>query len=175
MAERTDEQMQQQPTANQNGESADLAAQLDAARAEAAMYKDKYLREYADKDNFRKAQERRTLERVRQEKRETLHRVLDVLDNVERAIAHQDSMDADGMRQTLRMVQWQLGELLKSEGLTPVSAVGEPFDPRVHEAIELVQTPTHPEGTVVEEVRKGYKFGDETLRPARVKVSGREQ
>jgi molecular chaperone GrpE len=174
MAERTDEDTQMLPTADPSTNSGDLMAQLDAARAEAAMYKDKYLREYADKENYRKAQERRAVERVRQEKRETLHGVLEVLDNVERAIAHQDSLDADGLRQSLRMVQWQLGELLKSEGLMPVSAVGEPFDPHVHEAVEMVRSPGHPEGTVVEEVRKGYKLGDETLRPARVKVSGGE-
>jgi molecular chaperone GrpE len=174
MAERTDEDMQQQPTADQTNDTGDLAAQLEAARAEAAMYKDKYLREYADKENFRKAQERRALERIRHDKRETLHRLLDVTDNVERAIAHQDALDLDGMRQTLRMVQWQLGELLKSEGLMPVAAVGEVFDPRIHEAIEMVQSSDHPEGTVVEEVRRGYKLGDETLRPARVRVSGSE-
>jgi len=61
--------------------------------------------------------------------------------------------------------------LLRTEGLTPVVAVGEQFDPRVHEAVETVASPEHPEGTVVEEVRKGYMLGGEMLRPARVKVS----
>mgnify|MGYP001435654611 CR=1 FL=1 len=165
-----DEDVQQTADADSAG-AVDLESQLEAARAEAAMFKDKYLREYADKENFRKAQERRTAERLRQEKRETLHRVLDVVDNVDRAIAHQDTLDLDGLRQTLRMVQWQLGEVLKAEGLTTVPAVGEPFDPHVHEAIELVEAPGRPEGIVIEETRKGYKLGDETLRPARVKVS----
>jgi molecular chaperone GrpE len=69
------------------------------------------------------------------------------------------------------MMQWQMNEVLKSEGLTPVATVGELFDPYVHEAIETVQTDEHAAGTVVEEVRKGYKLGDEMMRPARVKVS----
>ena len=69
------------------------------------------------------------------------------------------------------MLQWQLNELLKAEGLTAVPTVGELFDPYVHEAVETVASSEHPEGTVVEEIRRGYKLGADTLRPARVKVS----
>jgi len=80
-------------------------------------------------------------------------------------------MDRQGLQQALRMVMWQMNEVMRSEGLTPVPTVGEVFDPYVHEAIEAVENSDQPEGTVVEEVLKGYKLGDETLRPARVKVS----
>jgi molecular chaperone GrpE len=148
-----------------------LEEQLSAARAEAEQYKDKYLREYADKDNFRKRQERMTADRIRREKRDLLERLLDVMDNLERALGYQDSADREGMQQGLRMVQWQLTQLLQSEGLTPIPTVGQPFDPYVHEAIETLTSTEYPEGIVVEEVRKGYRIGDETLRPARVKVS----
>ncbi len=150
---------------------AELEAQLAAAKAEAAQNWDKYLRERAEMDNFRKRQERVATDRVRREKREMLGKVLEVVDNLERALVYQDTMDRDALQQGMRMLQWQLNELLKMEGLTPVSSVGEPFDPYVHEAIETVASSEHPEGVVVEEVRKGYKLGDETLRPARVKVS----
>lgn len=170
MAESSDENPQQQ-AATDPGDGEDLAAQLEAARAEAAQYKDKYLREYADKENFRKRQERLTLDRVRYEKRELLGGVLEVLDNLDRALRYEETLDREGLRQSLRMVQGQLDEIIKLEGLSPVSAVGEPFDPRVHEAVETVASAEHPEGTVVEEIRKGYKLGEETLRPARVKVS----
>lgn len=149
----------------------DLQAALEAARAEAQQYKDKYLREYADRENFRKRQDRMMQDRERRAKRDVLLGVLDALDNVDRAVAHQETMDRDGLQQVVRMLQWQLNELLKQEGLTPVPTVGEPFDPYVHEAIEQVASDAYGEGTVVEEVRKGYKQGDETLRPARVKVS----
>jgi len=150
---------------------AELEAQLAAAKAEAAQNWDKYLRERAEMDNFRKRQERVTGDRVRREKREMLGKVLEVVDNLERALAYQDTMDRDSLQQGMRMLQWQLNELLKAEGLTPVPSVGEQFDPYVHEAIETVTSAEHPEGVVVEEVRKGYRLGDETLRPARVKVS----
>jgi molecular chaperone GrpE len=151
--------------------AADLEAQLGEARAEAAANWDKYLRERAEMDNFRKRQERTADERIRSEKKQLLHQVLEVMDNLDRAMRFEESMDRESLHQGLRMVQWQLNELLKKEGLTAVPTVGQPFDPHVHEAIEEVQSEDHPEGTVVEEVRKGYMLGDEMLRPARVKVS----
>lgn len=150
----------------------DLAAQLQAAREEAAQYKDKYLRGLAEMDNFRKRQERMANDRTLRAKRDLLEKVLEVMDNLDRAMHFQDTMDRESLQQGLRMVQWQLNELLKNEGLSPVATVGEPFDPRVHEAVESVTSEEHPEGTVVEEVRKGYMMGENTLRPARVKVSG---
>ncbi|HEY7851097.1 MAG TPA: nucleotide exchange factor GrpE [Ktedonobacterales bacterium] len=150
---------------------AELEAQLAAAKAEAGQNWDKFLRERAEMENFRKRQERVANDRVRREKREMLGKVLEVVDNLERALAYQDTMDRDALQQGMRMLQWQLNELLKAEGLTTVPSVGEQFDPYVHEAIESVTSEEHPEGVVIEEVRKGYKLGDETLRPARVKVS----
>lgn len=149
----------------------DVQAALQAARAEAQQYKDKYLREYAERENFRKRQERIIQDRERYAKRDVLLGVLDALDNVDRAVSHQETMDREGLQQVVRMLQWQLNELLKQEGLSLVPTVGEPFDPYVHEAIEQVASADYGEGTVVEEVRKGYKQGEETLRPARVKVS----
>jgi molecular chaperone GrpE len=150
---------------------AELEAQLAAAKAEAGQNWDKFLRERAEMENFRKRQERVASDRVHREKREMLGKVLEVVDNLERALAYQDTMDRDALQQGMRMLQWQLNELLKAEGLTTVPSVGEQFDPYVHEAIESVTSEEHPEGVVIEEVRKGYKLGDETLRPARVKVS----
>jgi molecular chaperone GrpE len=150
---------------------AELEAQLEQAHAEATANWDKYLRERAEMDNFRKRQERVANDRIRREKSDLLHKVLEVMDNLDRAMHFEETMDRESLHQGLRMVQWQLNELLKGEGLTTVPTVGAPFDPRVHEAIEQIHSEEHPEGTVVEEVRKGYMLGDEMLRPARVKVS----
>ncbi|MGZ3680090.1 MAG: nucleotide exchange factor GrpE [Ktedonobacterales bacterium] len=149
----------------------ELQAQLQAARDEVAQYKDKWLRERAEMENFRKRQERLANERNQRYKRDLLEKVLEVVDNLDRAMSYTDTMDRDGLQNSLRMVHWQLNELIKTEGLTPVATVGQEFDPRVHEAIESVASSEHPEGQVVEEVRKGYMIGNEMLRPARVKVS----
>jgi molecular chaperone GrpE len=153
------------------GAPADWRAQLQAARAETEQYKDKYLRERAEMENFRKRQERMATERSERYKRDLIEKVLDVMDNLDRAMRYEDSMDRESLQQGLRMVQWQLGELLRAEGLTPVPTVGEQFDPRRHEAVDKVPSAEHPEGIVIEEVRKGYMMGSELLRPARVMVS----
>jgi molecular chaperone GrpE len=150
---------------------AELEAQLAKAKQEAAENWNKYVRERADMENFRKRQERMAMDRVQQQKRALFHKILGVMDNVERALVYQDAMDKQALQQTLRMVMWQMNEVMRGEGLTPIPTVGEAFNPYVHEAIEKVEDSDQPEDTVVEEVLKGYKLGDETLRPARVKVS----
>ena len=150
---------------------AELEAQLTQARQESAENWNKFLRERADMDNFRKRQERVIIDRVQHQKKALLQKLLGVMDNVERALVYQDTLDRQGLQQALRMVQWQMNEVMRSEGLNPVPTVGEPFNPYVHEAIEAVEDSDKPEGTIVEEVLKGYTLGDEILRPAHVKVS----
>jgi molecular chaperone GrpE len=170
-AQATDAPATDAPAIGANARIAELESQLAAAKAEAAQNWDKFLRERAEMENYRKRQERMAGDRLRREKREILGKLLEVVDNLERALAFQDTMDRDALQQGMRMLQWQLDELLKAEGVTAAPSVGEPFDPYVHEAVESVASKDHPEGVVIEEVRKGYKLGDETLRPARVKVS----
>jgi len=150
---------------------AELESELTKARQEAAEYWNKYLRERADIENIRKRQERVVADRIQQQKKELFHKVLGVIDNVERALTYQDTLDRQALQQTLRMVLWQMNEVMRGEGITPVRTIGEAFNPYVHEAIEVVEDSDKPEGTIVEEVLKGYTLGNETLRPARVKVS----
>jgi len=162
---------EQQPSSAEAARIADLEAQLAQARQEANDNWNKFLRERADVDNIRKRQERLITDRVQQQKKAMLFKLLDVMDNVERALIYQETMSQQDLQQTLRMFQWQMNEVLRNEGLNPVSTVGETFNPYVHEAIEAVEDSDKPEGTVIEELRKGYTLGNETLRPARVKVS----
>ena len=175
------EESQERPGGQMNGGGAaaspeaariaELEAQLAQARQEAAENWNKFLRERADMENFRKRQERVLVDRVQQQKKALFQKVLGVMDNVERALAYQDTLDRQALQQTLRMVLWQMNEVMRGEGITPVPTIGEPFNPYVHEAIEAVEDSGKPEGTIVEEVLKGYTLGNETLRPARVKVS----
>jgi molecular chaperone GrpE len=162
---------EQQPSAQPSGRIAELEAQLAQARREATDNWNRYLRERADVDNIRKRQERLVVDRVQQQKKALFKQVLEVMDNVERALVYQETMDKQELQQILRMLQWQMGEVLRAEGLSPVPTVGEIFNPYVHEAVEAVEGSDKPEGTVLEELRKGYTLGEETLRPARVKVS----
>ncbi|GHO44084.1 nucleotide exchange factor GrpE [Ktedonospora formicarum] len=163
-----------QPTNEQrdaDARIAELETQLEQARKEAAENWNKYLRERAEWDNFRKRQERQLEQRVASHKKALFHKLLDVMDNVERALVYQETMDKANLQQTLRMFHWQMNEVLRGEGLNIVPTVGETFNPYVHEAIEAVESTDQPEGTILEEMRKGYTFGEETLRPAHVKVS----
>lgn len=150
---------------------AELESQLAQARQEAAENWNKFLRERAEMENFRKRQERIASDRVQQQKKVVFHKILSVMDNVERALGYQETLDRQGLQQALRMVLWQMNEVMRGEGINPVPTIGETFNPYVHEAIEAVDDSDKPEGIIVEEVLKGYTLGDETLRPARVKVS----
>jgi molecular chaperone GrpE len=150
---------------------AELENQLAQAQQEAADNWNKYLRERAEQNNFRKRQERVLADRVQHQKKALFHQLLDVMDNVERALVYQDTLDKAQLQQTLRMLHWQMNEVLRGEGLVTVPTVGETFNPYIHEAIEAVESSDQPEGTIIEEARKGYTLGEETLRPARVKVS----
>jgi molecular chaperone GrpE len=180
LADQQEQQEQQEKTpvpaeasriAQLEAQVAQLEAQVAQARQEAAENWNKFLRERADLENFRKRQERVLADRVLNQKKALVQKLLGVLDNVERALTYQDTLDRQGLQQALRMVHWQMNEVMRSEGINPVPTVGEPFNPYLHEAIEAVENSDQPEGTIVEEVLKGYTLGDETLRPARVKVS----
>ena len=150
---------------------AELETKLEQAQKEAADNYNKYLRERADWDNFRKRQEKLVGDRVLDQKKALFHKMLEVLDNVERALVFEDTMDKQQLQHTLRMLQWQMSEVLRGEGLNTIATVGEAFNPYMHEAIEAVENSDQPADTILEEIRKGYTLGDETLRPARVKVS----
>lgn len=150
---------------------AELESQLALSKKEAAENWSKYVRERADWDNFRKRQERLVADRVLYQKKALFHKLLDVLDNVERALFYEDTMDKTQLQHTMHMLQWQMNEVLRGEGLTAVATVGEVFNPYLHEAVEAIEDSEQPDGMVLEELRKGYTLGEETLRPARVKVS----
>ena len=161
----------QERMAQLEGQVSEMEAALNTSRQEAANNWDKYIRQVAEMDNFRKRQERMREDRVKHYKKELLEKVVSVMDNLERAISYQDAMNREGLQQGLRMVQWQMNEILRTEGLTAVPTVGQRFDPHIHEAVETVEDTDQPEGMIVEEIQKGYMLGEDMLRPARVKVS----
>ncbi|GCE47818.1 molecular chaperone GrpE [Thermosporothrix hazakensis] len=172
----------QQPTGNDNQQSAEqtnaaeariaeLEAQLEQARKTAEENWNRFVRERADVDNIRKRMERDVAGRVLHQKKALFQQLLDVMDNVERALRFQETMDKQQLQQTLRMLHWQMNEVLRKEGVNPVpAAIGEKFNPYIHEAFEAVETNDEPD-KILEVVRAGYTLGSETLRPASVKVS----
>jgi molecular chaperone GrpE len=155
-----------------------VRAEAATARAEADAYRDKYLRERAALENHKKRVERTLADAARQERKAFLLRLLEVLDNLERALAHDRSHpeaapapDTRSLATGLRLTYLQFKELLAREGLTEVPALGQRFDPAVHEAVAADEASARPAGEVVAELQKGYRLGDELLRPARVTVA----
>ncbi|MHC9537907.1 MAG: nucleotide exchange factor GrpE [Vulcanimicrobiota bacterium] len=99
-------------------------------------------------------------------------KLLPVLDNFERAVeAAKSTTDVDSLVKGVEMILQQFEDVLRREGVEAVKAVGEPFDPKVHEAIGIVETDEHPEDTVVLEAYRGYTLKSKILRPSMVKVS----
>ena len=145
----------------------DPAEQL---RADLAAEKDRNMRLLADFDNFRRRVTREKNETYQRATEATIAEFLPVLDNFDRAIAQAPEAGdpfADGMR----MVHAQFADVLAKTGLTPISSIGEPFNPDIHEAIAYQPSPDAPEGQVVYEAKKGYRMGDRVIRPASVIVS----
>jgi molecular chaperone GrpE len=145
---------------------------LAEAKAEAARFKDQWMRSAADFDNFRK-RSRRELEDTRKAGREELLKdLLPVFDNLERAMTSAErATEVKPVAEGLKLVLRQFADTLGRSGITKVPTVGSLFDPGVHEAIQQVETDEHPAGTVVAEVQPGYLQGDRLVRAAMVVVA----
>jgi len=100
---------------------------------------------------------------------DTIKSLLPVIDSFERAL--RTKSDAADYRAGIELIYKQLQDALARMGVRPVPAVGEPFDPHYHEAIEIVETEKAADHEVLEELQRGYKFKDRLLRPAMVKVA----
>ncbi|KIL38280.1 molecular chaperone GrpE [Gordoniibacillus kamchatkensis] len=164
----------QEPEASQeqNGAQDPVAAQMEELRKLAEENYQRFLRAQADFDNFRR--------RARQEKEDfakyaslkLIEQLLPVVDNFGRAIAaSKENRDFDALLKGLDMTYRQLDQVLSQEGLAPIEAVGQPFNPELHQAVMQVESEEHEEGIVVEELQKGYMLKDKVIRPAMVKVS----
>jgi molecular chaperone GrpE len=152
-----------------DGAESSLTAELAAARAKAEENYNKFLYAMADFENYKKRIERQLSDIALSGKKSVLAKVLPVLDNLERALAFDDSEAVrGGLQATLRMFE----NALASEGVKSVSLKGLPFDPKLAEAIATQPTPEGvDEDTVLDEAHKAYTIGDEVLRPAQVVVA----
>ena len=161
-----------EPAAATAADGGAIAADLDAARAEAESYLDDLRRLQAEFDNYRKRMMREQTARVASASQALVARLLPVLDNFELAVsAAEQSRDFDRMLKGVEMVFGELREVLQSEGLVRIEAEGKPFDPERHEAVVAVEQEGAEPGTVVDVVRTGYELRGKVLRPAMVKVA----
>lgn len=136
---------------------------------EIAELRDRSIRTLADFDNYRKRIERERRDERRFAALETYRRVLDVVDNLERALGAGGS--AEDLKTGVEMILRQIQELLRSGGVNRVPAVGQPFDPNVHEAVARFEDSEVEEPTVSDEMQAGYRMHERLIRPAIVRVA----
>ena len=143
---------------------------LKEAQAQIDELEDRLLRLTAEYDNFRKRTQREKNEARQFANQHLLEKQLPVLDNFEMALTA--AKDADpAIRDGVQMIYDQFAGVLKDAGVEPIDAEGESFDPNIHEAISQQETTDVEEGTVVQQVQRGYKLNDRLVRPARVIVA----
>jgi molecular chaperone GrpE len=137
--------------------------------AEVARLKERLLRTAADFDNYRKRTRRDITDAERRVQENLINVLVQPFDNLERAVQHAESaQDVKALAEGLKMVLRQLEDALSTVGIQRISALGKPFDPSEHEAVQHVQTSDVPPGAVAQELRAGYRWQDRLIRPALV-------
>ncbi len=151
---------------------------LETAESELAATKEKLLRMAADFDNFRKRARRESEEALKKGREGLLKDLLPVFDNIERAASHAESSTGEnpeaewkGLVDGIELVIRQFRDTLGRSGIERVNAIGQAFDPGLHEAIQHLETNDFEPGQVAAEVQAGYREGDRLVRPALVVVA----
>jgi len=144
----------------------------DKLKEELALANDKYLRLYAEFDNFRRRTSKERVELLQTAGKETIVALLPVLDDFERAEkALETSTDVNAVKEGVALIQNKLNNILSQKGLKPMQSIGQPFDPDLHEAITNIPAPTDAmKGKVIDEMEKGYYLNDNVIRFAKVIV-----
>jgi molecular chaperone GrpE len=164
------EAQETQATASPTAEAvAGSRENYEQVRAERDNLFDRLARLQAEFDNARKREQRERTDYRSFAIADAVEQFLPVLDNFRLALNSGGS--AEQMRTGVELIAKQMEEVLRSLNVTPVETVGEPFDPRVHEALDSVERTDLPDHQVIEEVRRGYRIKDRLLRPALVRIA----
>lgn len=172
------------PPASSEAEGGPAVAELVATRAELkrlqnalAEGQEAVLRRQADFENYRKRVERERGETHKRIVGDVAKKLLPVVDNLSRALDAERTVETSESAEFrhflhgIELISKQLAEVLESFGVEPIAAVGERFDPHVHEAVVTEPSDEHEPETVIEELARGYRIGDRLLRPSMVKVA----
>ena len=148
-----------------------LERELAEARRSDTEHRDKWHRSAADFANYKRRtdEERATLTQF--SNAILIGKVLGVLDDFDRALENVPAEAHDPWVEGVRLTERKLRNVLESEGVTPIEAVGQPFDPNLHEAVVHEETADHPDNQVIGEVQRGYRLGDRVIRPSLVRVA----
>jgi molecular chaperone GrpE len=145
-------------------------AEIERLKHELSREHDRHLRALADFDNYRKRVQRERDSAAQAGRRQLVLALLDVMDDFERALAYANTAP-ESILTGARVIHKRLTDLLQAEGVVPYTSAAQPFDPALHEAVEVINTDQAMPGVVLNELSHGYRWGDEVLRPARVRVA----
>ena len=145
--------------------------EVEKLKADVAEFKEKYLRQVAEFDNFRKRNARERIELIQTAGREVIESLLDIMDDCDRAqVQLEKGADHDSTREGVMLVFNKLRNTLHAKGLRPMECKGQEFNPDLHEAVTEVPVPSEMKGKVVDELQKGYYLNDKIIRFAKVVV-----
>jgi molecular chaperone GrpE len=162
-----------QPDAEAGGKVApaeDLETELERARSERAAYLDRAARIQAEFENYRKRSEKQQQEFKEYALAGAMTTLLPILDSLDRAL-NTKAASLEDFHSGIELIDKQFHDALAKLGVQPVPAEGEPFDPNVHQAIQMVDTDEVEDNHVLDELQRGYKLKDRLLRPAMVRVA----
>lgn len=144
----------------------------EALKKELAEFNNKYLRLYADFENFKRLSAKNREELIKYANEDLMQELLSVIDHLELALQHsENSAESSALAEGVNMTLKELKGTLEKFGLSGIEALGKPFDPFVHHAMSQEETGEYEENTVVKEFRKGYMYKDRVLRAALAGVS----
>jgi molecular chaperone GrpE len=150
-------------------------AELEALLKEKTKLEETYLNQLkyarADLENLQKHMKRRVDEGVAMEKETLIMQILTVAEEVDLALDEAKKAKNSSLLEGMEMVRKKLWKVISCEGISPIEAIGKPFDPNIHEAVQEVETCDYPEGMVVQEIKKGYLLNGKVFRPSLVKVA----
>jgi molecular chaperone GrpE len=149
----------------------ELERELETVREQADEQTRSWQRTAADFANYRRRTEEERGVMTQLSNAVLISKMLSVLDDFDRALASVPEDAHEGWVDGIQLVERKLRTVLESEGVTPIEAVGQPFDPNLHEAVVHQETTDYPDNVVIDEVQRGYRLGDRVLRPALVRVA----
>lgn len=152
-----------------------VTRELEEAKARADEMTYNWQRSAADFANYKRRTDEERAAVAQLGATALIGRLLSVLDDFDRALASVPSDAHEGWVEGVRLVERKLRGVLEAEGVSPIEALGQPFDPNLHEAVVHEPTADHPDNTVIEELQRGYRLGDRVLRPSMVKVANNPQ
>ena len=148
-----------------------LERELDEARAKSEEHLYNWQRSAADFSNFKRRTDDERAQLSQFTNAILIGKLLGVLDDFDRALESVPTDARDPWIEGVTLVERKLRNVLESEGVTQIDAIGQPFDPNLHEAVAHEETPDHPDNEVIGEVQRGYRLHDRLIRPALVRVA----